>query len=163
MGWLKFFRLSQDPEEEKQEVVDLPAVRRTHRIGMDKHFSVGKVKHVSQDRSYILIDTNEMSLQDDGTYKSDTYNLWLYCGPDWRKLISKNLLGQYIAFGFYIQSFRNKDLADSYNTVLTMKFINVLPNKETADSLAVDLSESRQFVEHEYLKLSKINLSQFNS
>lgn len=156
MGFLKFFRLGND---EQQEVVDLPVVRRTQRIGMDKRFSVGRVKHVSQDRKYVLIDTMEMSRQDDGTYKTDTYNLWLYFGSEWRRMVSKNLLGQYIAFGFYIQSFRNKDLADSYTTVLTCKFLNVLPSKEIAKSLGVDLSESRQFVDHDYLKLSKINLN----
>lgn len=157
MGLLKLFRLGDS--EEKQEVIDLPVVKRTHRIGMDKRFAVGRVKHVSQDRKNVLIDTMEMSLQDNGTYKTDTYNLWLYCGLEWRKLVSKNLLGQYIVFGYYLQSFRNKDLADSYNTILTCKFLNVLPNLETAKSLGVDLSESRQFVDHDFLKLSKINFN----
>lgn len=157
MGFLKFFRFGSDSDD-KQEVVDLPEVKRTYRIGMDKRFAVGRVKHVSQDRKHLLIDTMEMSYQDDGSYKTDTYNLWLYCGPEWKSSVSKNLLGHYIVFGFYIQSFRNKDLADSYTTVLTCKFLNALPNRETAISLGIDLSESRQFVDHDYLKLSKINL-----
>lgn len=154
MEFLKFFRWDND---KKEEVVELPAVKRTHRIGMDKRFGVGRVKHISQDRKNILIDAIESCNGDDGMYQA-TYNLWLYAGPEWRHAVSKDLLGRYIVFGFYIQSFRNKDLADSYTTVLTCKFLNALPNREVAESLAIDLSESRQFIDHSYLKLSNITI-----
>ena len=150
MDLLKFFRLR---DNDREEILDLPAVKRTHRIGMDKRFQVGRVKHVSQDRQWILIDTIEICNGDNGRYRA-TYNLWINCGDEWRA--SKNLVGKYVVFGFYVQSFRNKDLSDSFSTVLTCRFLNVLPSEEVAESLAIDLAESRLFVDHEFLKLSKI-------
>lgn len=159
MAFKLFKWLSHEAPETKQEVLELPLVRRTHRIGMDKNFRIGKVKRVSDDRNKILVDVMEMCKgTDDLTYQAH-YNLWIYFDKEWKGVVSKDLTGQYIVFGFYMQSFRNKDLSDSFETVLTCRFLNVIPDEDVARSLAIDLMESRLFVEHYYLKLSNVKLN----
>lgn len=158
----KFFKtIFGDVEVEEKvwtEVSPLPIVKRTHRIGMDKNFRIGKVKRVADDRSKILVDVMEMCNGTDSKVYQANYNLWLHFDKEWGSAVSKNLTGQYVVFGFYMQSFRNKDLNDSFETILTCRFINLIPDENTSKSLAIDLMESRLFVEHYYLKLSNVKL-----
>jgi hypothetical protein len=160
MGF-KFFKWFAG-EEPKEEITQLPVIRRTKRVGMDKHFSVGRVKYVSQNRKNVLIDVIEMSNNTDEGIKENRYNLWVYFDKEWESVVSKNLVDSHIAFGYYVQSFRNKDLSDSFNTVLSCRFFNVLPDERVARSLAIDLMDSRLFVDHHYLKLSNVKLNYTN-
>jgi hypothetical protein len=152
----KFFRwLAGD---EPQEVRELPVVKRTHRIGMDKNFRIGKIKRVSDDRSKILVDVLEMCNGSDSDVYEAHYNLWLHFDKEWKGVVSKDLTGQWVVVGFYIQSFRDKDYSDKFDTVNTCRFLNVVPSEREARSLAIDLMESRLFVDHYYLKLSNIKI-----
>jgi hypothetical protein len=147
-------------EETRQEVQTIPMATRTHRIGMDKNFRVGKVVYISAkrgERAHLLIDCSEMCNTDDGGIDTAHYNLWIYIPEAWKHKVSSDLIGRYVAFGFYMQSFRDKDVPNSYTTVLACKFLNVIENEQTAKSLAIDLMDSRQFVEHSALKLSNLN------
>jgi hypothetical protein len=156
---LKFFKWF-TADEDKEEVQQLPIVsRRTKRVGMDKNFSVGRVKHVSQNRKNILVDVIEMSHNSDEGIKENRYNLWLYFDKEWESVVSKNLVDHHVVFGYYVQSFRNKDKSDSFNTVLTCRFFNELPDERTARSLAIDLMDSKLFVDHYFLKLSNVKLN----
>jgi hypothetical protein len=149
-----------EEETTKEEVVQLQVAKRTHRIGMDKNFRVGKVVFISAkrgERAHILVDCSEMCNTDDGGIDTAHYNLWIYIPDAWKHRISSDLIGRYVAFGFYMQSFRDKDVPNSYTTVLACKFINVIDSEQMAKSLAIDLMESRQFVEHSALKLSNLN------
>ena len=162
MGF-KIFKWLTGLEEEKEEVRQLPLVRRTHRIGMDKNFRIGRIKRVSNDRCNVLIDVIEMCNGTDGEVYSANYNLWLYFDKEWKNVVSKDLTGKYVVFGFYMQSFRKKDLSDAFDTILTCRFINEIPDERTARSLALDLMESRLFVDHYYLKLSNVKLNHNNT
>jgi hypothetical protein len=155
---LRLFKWGKDREESREEVKMRPIAPRIHRIGMDKNFRVGKVKHISSDKKHILIDVTEYCNEDDNTVKPAYYNLWIYIDNKWERFIKKSLLGRYVVVGFYIQSFRNKDLSDSFETVLTCRFINEIEDKSTADLLSLDLSESRLFVNHPALKLRQENI-----
>lgn len=145
-------------EEDKEEVKELPSVKRTHRIGMDKNFRIGRVKRVSDDRTKILVDVLEMCNGTDGDVYEAHYNLWLYFDKEWKGVVSKDLTGQWVVVGFYMQAFRDKDLSDKFDTITTCRFLNVIPEEKEARSLAIDLMESRLFVDHHYLKLSNIRL-----
>lgn len=136
----------------------LPIVKRTKRIGMDKNFRIGKVKRVADDRLKILVDVMEMCMGTDGIPYQANYNIWLTFDKEWKGAVSKDLTGQYVVFGFYLQSFRDKDLSDKFDTICTCRFLNMIPDETTAKSLAIDLMESKLFVEHPYLKLSNIKL-----
>lgn len=159
MGFKLFQWFSHEGEETRQEVKELPIVKRTHRIGMDKNFRIGRVKRVSDDRAKILVDVMEVCNGSDGNRYDAHYNLWLHFDKEWKGAVSKDLTGQFVVFGFYTQSFRNKDLSDSFDTILTCRFINVIPDEDTAKSLAIDLTESRLFVDHFFLKLSNVKLN----
>jgi hypothetical protein len=149
---LKILRWLGVDSDTKEEVKMQPISVRTNRIGMDKNFRVGRVKHVARDRKNILLDVIEYCNEDDGSVRPVNYNLWIYFDTKWDKHVSKDLLGKYVVVGFYMQSFRNKDLSDSFNTVLTCRFFNEIEDKVTADLLSLDLSESRLFVNHPSLK-----------
>jgi hypothetical protein len=154
----KIFRWFANEPEVIEEVRELPVVKRTHRIGMDKNFRIGRVKRVSNDRTKALIDVLEMCKgSDDQTYDTH-YNLWLHFDDKWQSKVSKDLTGQWVVIGFYIQAFRDKDLSDKFDTITTCRFINIIPSEEEAKSLAIDLMESKLFVDHYYLKLSNIKV-----
>lgn len=144
---------------EKEEVKELPVVKRTHRIGMDKNFRIGRVKRVSDDRTKILVDILEMCNGTDNEVYEAHYNLWLHFDKEWKGAVSKDLTGQWVVVGFYIQAFRDKDYSDKFDTVTTCRFLNGIPDENTAKSLAIDLMESRLFVDHFYLKLSNIKFN----
>lgn len=144
-----------NPFSDKEEVKEAVIPARTQRIGMDKNFRVGIVRHVSSDKRNILVDVTEYCHDDNGIRPAQ-YNLWIYCDQKWEKRVKKSLLGKYVVVGFYIQSFRNKDKSDSFSTVLTCRFLNEIEDKQTADLLSLDLSESRLFVDHPALKLNKV-------
>jgi hypothetical protein len=142
--------------EDPQEVTAIPLARRTKRIGMDKNFRVGKIMFISK-RQYMLIDVIEMCNEDDGNaIVPRSYNLWIYIDDKWKSNVTNDLIGQWVAVGFYMQSFRDKDKLDSYTTVLTCRFLNKIDNEQAARMLAIDLMDSRQFVNHPNLKLSNI-------
>lgn len=163
----KFFqKLLSLPEEPRavasdrtwyQEIVSLPQVKRTERRGMDKNFRVGRVKHVSADRTKMLIGVVEMCHQEDGKIYEAGYNMWVNFDKEWKAVVSKGLKDKWVVFGFYMQSFRNIELSDAFDNVFTCRFINLIPTEEQAKSLAIDLSESRLFVDHPFLKLSNVN------
>lgn len=154
----KFFRWFAAEPDVREEVTELPIIKRTHRIGMDKNFRIGRVKRVSDDRTKILIDVLEMCHGSDDKVYEAHYNIWLHFDKEWKGTVSKDLTGQWIVVGFYIQAFRDKDLSDKFDTITTCRFLNVIPTEQEARSLAIDLMESKLFVDHYYLKLSNIKI-----
>lgn len=139
-------------EDDALPVVHKEMGVRSPRIGMDKNFRVGRVTHISADRSHILIDVMETCYLDDGTHTIKSYNLWIYVDSKWSKFISKAILGRYVVVGFYIQSFRNKDKSDSFDTVMVCRFFKEIDDQESAEILSLEISESNLFIHHPLLK-----------
>jgi hypothetical protein len=113
---------------------------------MYKNFRVGKLKYVANKRGgigkHILVDVMEYCVnRSGGEYESHpTYNLWI--SFDDKYDISSSDVGRWCEVGFYIQSFREKDLHEHYSTVLSMRSFRFLETDEEAVAEARRISES---------------------
>lgn len=116
------------------------------RAGMYKNLRVGRIKHVGSAKGtmrWVLIEALEYCTGYNGLPydKHPTYNLWIMF--DTTKFgIDTSRLHQWGLFGFYIQSFRNKEAVDDYTTALTMRSFEWINDEQSALELSEKVSKS---------------------
>lgn len=106
---------------------------------MYKNWRVGQIKYVPPLRkgkfNWVLVDVFEWCESRDGKpyVNMPRYNIWVYF--DTTKFhITQHNKGNWMEFGFYIQAFRNNNLAEEYDNVLTMKHTNIISESEAVKS-----------------------------
>jgi hypothetical protein len=114
-----------------------------YRVGMYKNLRVGKIKYVTSRRigtTNILLDAWECCFSGNSDPYTSRYNLWLVV-PDEIK-VGKDDVGKFCEVGFYIQSFRQKDMNASYDTILTLKSLKFIETEEEAVNTSKRISQS---------------------
>ena len=110
---------------------------------MYKNFRVGKLKYVTSKRigkQYILIDAKEFCQDANSNEYYANYNLWILV--DENTLITRSDVGRFCEVGFYVQSFRQKDLNNTYDNVFSMKSFRFLESEPEAETVAKRISKS---------------------
>ncbi len=110
---------------------------------MYKNFRVGRIKYVTSKRigkQYILIDARESCQDASGNHYYACYNLFILV--DEGTEITRSDVGRFCEVGFYVQSFRNKDLNNTYDNVFSMKSFRFLDSEQEAETVAKRISKS---------------------
>jgi len=110
---------------------------------MYKQYRVGKIKYVTNKRlgnPHILLDAWEHCLDTQGAGYVATYNLWI--ALDDKTDITRDDVGRFCEVGFYTQSFRVRDMNDSYNTVLSLRSFKFLMDEDEAVLRAIEIRKS---------------------
>lgn len=110
---------------------------------MYKNYRVGSIKYVSNKRlgkQYIILNAMESCVDKSGEPYTATYNLWV--AVDSETVITRADVGRFCEVGFYIQSFRIKDVDAAYDTILTMKSFRFFDSEEEAKEAANQISKS---------------------
>ena len=113
------------------------------RIGMYKNYRVGKIKYVTSKRvgkPLMLIDAKEYCQDASGNGYWANYNLCILI--DENTEITRSDVGRFCEVGFYIQSFRLKDLNATYENVFSMKSFRFLDSEQEAEQVAKRISKS---------------------
>jgi hypothetical protein len=112
---------------------------------MYKNYRIGRIKfYQSKGRgssAYVLVDVLEYCLDQDGVPYWATYNLHMEVGDKFDSMLSRESVGKWFTFGFYIQSYRVKN-TPHYDTVLKIKHLEIVPQQE--DVMMVPLKNNEQ-------------------
>lgn len=110
---------------------------------MYKNYRVGRIKYVSSKKSgrqILLLDAIESCTEMHGSEYIARYNLCVVVSEN--IIVTRSDVGRFCEVGFYIQSFRVKDLDAAYDTILSMKSLRFFADEEEAVAVAVQISKS---------------------
>lgn len=137
------------------------------RLGMYKNYSVGKVKYVDSKRTskmrHVLIGSIELCRsenyaitekstelidEDDqinGIYEaSRNHHVFFDDSYD----IRRDMVDKWVLYGYYLWSNRDKDKASSYRNLMTMRYFEILDDKEIAKRVALEIMDSIKQIDH---------------
>jgi hypothetical protein len=116
------------------------------RIGMNKNLRVGRVKFVSPRLGgaapNVLIDIHEECIDNFGKPYVSHYNLYILVKDSDKFKVGRDDVGRFCEVGFYLQSFRKKDMQATYDNVLELKSLVWLKNETEAKERALLISKS---------------------